>query len=235
MQFVSFTRFRRLLLLYVVNSMKRVENLFLAQHSIILHFMKIFIEFSGLLLVSTSMFFASFVMFTFPRNLRNKSTQVMPTPTTKLDESLKTEKGRTESDDSDAAGSGGILSQFRDFTTTVKRQLKNDILMFRTASAVLHLLPITGLYVFLPKYLENQFQMATHNANFISGTFGILMMGAGIIITGIMSVKYRVSARHVSLWIAFTALATAIGMMVLSMIGCPMDNFKGLETRNDGG
>lgn len=179
------------------------------------------------------MLFASFVMFTFPRTLRNKPTmQVMPAPTTKLDESIKTEKSM---EDINAAGSGSFLSQFQDFTTTVKRQLKNDILMFRTASAVLHLLPITGLYVFLPKYLENQFQMATHNANFISGTFGILMMGAGILITGIMSVKVQVSARHVALWIAFTALATAIGMMVLSMIGCPMNNFKGLETRDDGG
>lgn len=184
--------------------------------------------------MSTSMLFASFVMFTFPRTLRNKPTQALQAPTTKLDESIKTEKEVNESEAS-AAGSGRFLFQFKDFATTVKRQLKNDILMFRTASAVLHLLPITGLYVFLPKYLENQFQMATHNANFISGTFGILMMGAGILITGIMSVKVQVSARHVALWIAFTALATAIGMMVLSMIGCPMNNFKGLETRDDGG
>lgn len=185
----------------------------------------------GLLLVSTSMFFASLVMFTFPKKLRNKATQVMPAPITKLDESLKTDKDIT--DDLHAEESGKFLSQFQDFASTVKRQLKNDILMFRTASAVLHLLPITGLYVFLPKYLENQFQMATHNANFISGTFGILMMGAGILITGIMSIKYQVSAKNVSLWIAFTALATAIGMMVLSMIGCPMNNFSGLENRDN--
>lgn len=159
----------------------------------------------------------------------------MPAPMTKLDESLKTEKGLNGENHSSDEESGGFLAQLQDFATTVKRQLKNDILMFRTASAVLHLLPITGLYVFLPKYLENQFQMVTHNANFISGTFGILMMGAGILITGVMSVKYQVSARHVSLWIAFTALATAIGMLVLSMIGCPMDNFNGLETRDDSG
>lgn len=180
------------------------------------------------------MFFASLVMFTFPKNLRNKTTQVLPAPTTKLEET-KTDKksmngsGKLESEVEEI----GSRPKFNDFITTIKRQLKNDILMCRTASAVLHLLPITGLYVFLPKYLENQFQMATHNANFISGTFGILMMGVGILITGIISVKFPLSARKVALWIAFTALATAVGMLTLSLIGCPMDNFKGLERSND--
>jgi sugar phosphate permease len=184
---------------------------------------------TGLIFVSTSMFFASLVMFTFPKNLRNKTTQVLPAPT-KLDENTKTEKN----------GSGklkeaGARSKLKDFYTTIKRQLKNDILMFRTASAVLHLLPITGLYIFLPKYLENQFQMASSNASFASGTFGILMMGLGILVTGIISVKFSLSARKVALWIAFTALATAFGMLILSMIGCPMDNFRGLRTNEDSG
>jgi Organic Anion Transporter Polypeptide (OATP) family. len=51
----------------------------------------------------------------------------------------------------------------------VKRLLKNDILMFRTASSVLHILPIAGVYTFLPKYLESQFRLAAHAANMISG------------------------------------------------------------------
>lgn len=58
---------------------------------------------------------------------------------------------------------------FSDFPKAVKRLLKNDILMFRTASSVLHILPIAGLYTFLPKYLESQFRLAAHTANMISG------------------------------------------------------------------
>lgn len=49
--------------------------------------------------------------------------------------------------------------------------MKNDILMFRTASSVLHILPIAGLYTFLPKYLESQFRLPAHHANMISGNF----------------------------------------------------------------
>lgn len=60
---------------------------------------------------------------------------------------------------------------FKDFPKTVKRLLKNDILMFRTASSVLHILPIAGLYTFLPKYLESQFRLPTPTANMIAGKF----------------------------------------------------------------
>jgi hypothetical protein len=58
-----------------------------------------------------------------------------------------------------------------DFPKAVKRLLRNDILMFRTASSVLHILPIAGLYTFLPKYLESQFRLAAHTANMISGMY----------------------------------------------------------------
>lgn len=186
------------------------------------------IAFAGLLLVAITMFFASLVMFTFPKNLRNnKATKAPPAPEvvkeseTKDEEKLKSVEPK--------------LPKYQDFIKTIKRQIKNDILMFRTASAVLHLLPITGLYVFLPKYLETQFHMPPAQANQITGTFGILVMGTGIFITGVISVKFPLSARKVSLWIAFTALATAVGMFVLSMLGCPMDNFQGLEHSEYGG
>ena len=42
--------------------------------------------------------------------------------------------------------------------------------MLRVASSVLHILPISGLYTFLPKYLETQFNLPTHNAALVSGT-----------------------------------------------------------------
>lgn len=181
----------------------------------------------GLLLVAITMFFASLVMFTFPKNLRNnKATKVQPAP-----EGVKDNETKEEEKIEDEPK----LSKYQDFVKTIKRQIKNDILMFRTASAVLHLLPITGLYVFVPKYLETQFDMPPTKANEITGTFGVLVMGVGIFVTGVISVKFQLSARKVSLWIAFTALATAFGMFVLSLLGCPMENFKGLQQSEYGG
>jgi Organic Anion Transporter Polypeptide (OATP) family len=181
---------------------------------------------AGFILVSSSMFFASLIMFTFPKNLRSKTSQVTPAST----ENDKSNGG----DDKNEKPEGDSTPRLKDFAKTIKRQIKNDILMFRTASAVLHLLPITGLYVFLPKYLEVQFKMPSSDATFVSGTFGILFMGLGIFITGIISVKYPLSAKKVSLWIAFTALVTAVGLFILSLLGCPMDNYRGLEYYPEG-
>jgi len=59
--------------------------------------------------------------------------------------------------------------KLKDFPTAVKRLLRNDILMYRTASSVLHLLPLAGIYTFLPKYFESQFHFPTHTANMVTG------------------------------------------------------------------
>lgn len=104
-----------------------------------------------------------------------------------------------------------------DFPKTIKRQLNNDILMFRTASSVLHLLPIAGLYTFLPKYLETQFRLPAHDANLISGLGGILVMGIGIVISGIVILKFSLTARSVAAWVAFTAIVYSAGMFAIFM------------------
>lgn len=116
-----------------------------------------------------------------------------------------------------------------DFPKTIKKHLKNDILMFRTASSVLHLLPIAGLYTFLPKYLESQFHLATHDASLVTAFGGILVMGIGIVASAFILLKFSPTARFVAAWIAFTALAYSMGMVLLMFIGCPLDNIVGLN------
>jgi hypothetical protein len=53
-------------------------------------------------------------------------------------------------------------------------------------------------------------------------------------VTGVISVKFPLSAKKVSLWIAFTALSTALGLFVLSTLGCAMDNYAGLQEDSSG-
>ncbi|CAD1478453.1 unnamed protein product [Heterotrigona itama] len=143
----------------------------------------------GLVLISAMLMLVSIGMFAFPTRLP---------------------ASRTPPKRADAK-----KPSLRDFPKAVKRLLKNDILMFRTASSVLHILPIAGLYTFLPKYLESQFRMPAHHANMISGVGGILVMGLGIIISGVFILRAKPNARFVAAWIAFTAVVYAIGMGVL--------------------
>nr|XP_003700170.2 PREDICTED: solute carrier organic anion transporter family member 3A1 [Megachile rotundata]XP_012149742.1 PREDICTED: solute carrier organic anion transporter family member 3A1 [Megachile rotundata]XP_012149750.1 PREDICTED: solute carrier organic anion transporter family member 3A1 [Megachile rotundata] len=162
----------------------------------------------GLVLISAMLMLVSIGMFAFPTRLP---------------------ASRTPPKRADAK-----KPSLRDFPKAVKRLLKNDILMFRTASSVLHILPIAGLYTFLPKYLESQFRLPAHHANMISGVGGILVMGLGIIISGVFILRAKPNARFVAAWIAFTAVVYAIGMGVLMFIGCPMDDFAGLVSHSDG-
>ncbi|KYB29909.1 Solute carrier organic anion transporter family member 4C1-like protein [Tribolium castaneum] len=163
----------------------------------------------GLVLISGLLMLASFAMFAFPKRLKTAK----PTPRIH-------QPGRKH-------------PSIRDFPKTVKRLLKNDILMFRTASSVLHILPIAGLYTFLPKYLESQFRLPTPSANMISGVGGILVMGVGIIISGVFILRVKPNARFVAAWIAFTAIIYAVGMGILMFIGCPMDDLAGIQTRHE--
>ncbi|CAG5101777.1 Similar to Oatp74D: Solute carrier organic anion transporter family member 74D (Drosophila melanogaster) [Cotesia congregata] len=161
----------------------------------------------GLVLISGMLMLVSIAMFAFPSRL----------PTCKSSPKIEDSK-----------------PSLKDFPKAVKRLLKNDILMYRTASSVLHILPIAGLYTFLPKYLETQFRLPAHHANMISGVGGILVMGLGIIISGVFILRIKPNARFVAGWIAFTAIVYAVGMGTLMFIGCPMDDFAGLTTNTEG-
>lgn len=145
------------------------------------------------------MFLTSIAMFTFPKNLRGNRIPP-PAKMRAIEAQKKIEKQEEE-----------YKPRLRDFPKTIKRQLSNDILMFRTASSVLHLLPVAGLYTFLPKYLESQFRLPAHDANLISGIGGILVMGVGIVISGVVILKFNPTARSVAAYIAFTAIVYAFG------------------------
>ncbi|GIX71177.1 solute carrier organic anion transporter family member 3A1 [Caerostris darwini] len=117
----------------------------------------------------------------------------------------------------------------RDFPSAIRRLLKNEILLYRTASSVLHILPIAGLYTFLPKYLESQFHLTAAMANMVSGIAGILVMGIGIFASGSYMRKFKPNARFVARWIAASAALYAIGMIILMVFGCPLNRYVGLN------
>lgn len=175
----------------------------------------------GLVLISATMAIASLAMFTFPRHLNgNRIPPPMSMRAIEAQKKLeKVEEYKTP--------------KIKDFPATLKRQLSNDILMLRTASSVLHLLPIAGLYTFLPKYLETQFRLVAHDANMVSGILGILVMGVGIVISGVVILKFNPTAKSVAGWIAFTAIVYAAGMSILMFVGCPMDDFAGFKPTNE--
>nr|XP_053649345.1 solute carrier organic anion transporter family member 74D-like [Cherax quadricarinatus] len=165
----------------------------------------------GLMVVSVALFLTSTAMFAFPRRLPMSPRPYRPNLQPPI-----------------------LSPSLRDFLKTVWRLLKNKILIFRTASSVLHILPIAGLYTFLPKYLESQFRLPVHSAALVSGIGGILVMGVGIFASGVFIRRAKLTARTVAAWIALTAFIYSIGMVILMFVGCPPENFVGVVEDESG-
>lgn len=157
----------------------------------------------GMLFIASFIVILSTLMFCFPRQIKQEPLQPFP----------KKNKGKRD-------------PFFKDFFATIKRQLTNDILMWRTASSVLHLMPISGVYSFLPKYLEKQFRLPTHDANLVSGLGGILVMGLGTITSGLVILKLVPTARQVAAWTAASAAIYSAGMVLLMFVSCPEENYR---------
>jgi len=113
----------------------------------------------GLVGISATLLLTSVPMFAFPKRL--------PSPSSACNGgALKKQHPPPSYDGLSAVPKAPKL---KDFPTAVKRLLKNDMLMYRTASSVFHLLPLAGIYTFLPKYFESQFHFPTHTANMVTG------------------------------------------------------------------
>lgn len=133
----------------------------------------------GLVGISATLLLASVPMFAFPKKLPGSSSLlpvVDPVPAASkkqpLGNGIADPLSLTPSPPYNGVGvvpKPPKAPKIKDFPTAVKRLLKNDILMYRTASSVLHLLPLAGIYTFLPKYFESQFHFPTHTANMVTG------------------------------------------------------------------
>lgn len=117
------------------------------------------------------------------------------------------------------------------FFATIKRLLNNKILICRISSTVFHTLPVSGLYTFLPKYLEYQYRITASDASFLSGIAGIMVMGLGIFTSGIYMRKYNPNARIVSRWICIATFLYVCGMIMLMFLGCPLPKISNLNLK----
>ncbi|GAB6028302.1 hypothetical protein CHUAL_002477 [Chamberlinius hualienensis] len=183
----------------------------------------------GLFIVAAALMVSSLAMFAFPKQLpvkKKKSSTTAENGAGGMGNNCQLSINHTNNHQNGSRVPPSNLKKpsLKDFPVALRRLLKNDILLCRTASSVLHILPIAGLYTFLPKYIENQFRMTPAKANMISGMAGILVMGVGIFASGTFMRRFKPNPRFVAAWIAITALAYAIGMIILMFLGCPLDD-----------
>lgn len=195
----------------------------------------------GMLFISSLLFLTSILIYGFPQTLNRKKAKEIVAAAAAASASKRNKAAaaaamvvvsNNASSPAPAAlaaaappGTPGVAPKLSNFPMTLQRLFKNKILMLRTCSSVLHLLPISGLYTFLPKYLESQFRLAAFEANIYTGIAGILVMGIGIFSSGVYIRTREPDAKTVALWVACSALIYAAGMAALMFTGCDQQDF----------
>ncbi|XP_076371446.1 solute carrier organic anion transporter family member 74D-like [Tachypleus tridentatus] len=180
----------------------------------------------GLCMVGGTLFLTVFPMASFPRKLpKSYFSAQHQVAVMQLNGQMNVNVCKNNQQEKALLGKHSIKKHntSTSFPRAMRRLLKNKILLCRTASSVLHIMPIAGLYTFLPKYLEAQFQLSPTKANIISGMAGILVMGVGIFFSGTLMRKLKPSARIVAAWITLAAFAHCLGMVILMWVGCPVN------------
>lgn len=171
----------------------------------------------GMVIVSGLLLIDSIVIFGYPRRLSSeKAANHEPGPSSPPLPHSPTPQ----------TSNNGLLG----FPRAVLQLMSNDIFVFRTISSVLHILPISGLYFFLPRFVQTQFDVTAGVATAISGLAGILVMFPAVMTSGVCIKYIRPSLAMLSSWTALCAFLYSLGMMLLMFIGCSQPDIHGLDS-----
>lgn len=75
-------------------------------------------------------------------------------------------------------------------------------------------------WIYLPKYIEVQYNQTASTASFVTGTTGLIFMGIGTLLGGIGVQKIKPKARSVALWNTFIDFVFVSGIITYTFLGC---------------
>ncbi|CAM1312894.1 Uncharacterised protein g6121 [Pycnogonum litorale] len=113
-----------------------------------------------------------------------------------------------------------IFDKMKEIPILLKILLRNPLLVFYNLAIICQLLSMVGYFVFLPKYLENEFQLSSSQSNQISGLAGVIVMVFGFLISGIVLYIFKPRPRYIMAWKVFAVFASGIGLLTVVFIGC---------------
>ena len=117
------------------------------------------------------------------------------------------------------------------FKAAMMRLLKNKLFMYNWVSNFFYVFAFKGFGTFMQKYMEYQFRItASKSANF--GGFSIFTSAIGLLSSGFVLSKCRLSARLITGW-NVVIFGFILGWLLLfGNIGCPTTDMFGEKTTN---
>lgn len=157
----------------------------------------------GFLILGVILLFFTLLLSLFPRRLPKRF------------RSEKTSKEKAEEEQSKPP------PKLKDFPQEFRRLMKNPILVCHVISITFQVNGFAGYFVFMPKFMESQYQTSASDASLFSGTTGILSMLLGILLGGFVIMKYKPRPRYLTGYMVLVEIFSVLGLLISIFLGCP--------------
>ncbi|XP_023221313.1 solute carrier organic anion transporter family member 4C1-like [Centruroides sculpturatus] len=121
------------------------------------------------------------------------------------------------------------ITKVKEMYQSLKRLSKNPLLVCHTFSMIFYLMGSFGYYIFMPKYIESQFQQSVFTAIFFAGSTSILSYLVGILGGWYLIYKFYSKPRKFVRCTAIMQIFTLIGFIMLMIFGCHNIKISGIS------
>ncbi|OQV25211.1 PR domain zinc finger protein 14 [Hypsibius exemplaris] len=109
----------------------------------------------------------------------------------------------------------------------VKKLLRNQMFLTRVATVVINVFVLSGLYVFLPKYLEAQFYVQPNAANIATAIAILLPTGCGILVGCFLYRYWDLKPKHTTMITMTASMIFFVGFLLLISFRCETRDMAG--------
>ncbi|KAL8570821.1 hypothetical protein ACOMHN_006970 [Nucella lapillus] len=120
----------------------------------------------------------------------------------------------------------GVL-ELRGFFLSLARLLMNPVYVLLVMSSCFLGFSMNGTYLFLPKYMQDQFQIPIWKANFIMGGSELSMGTCGYLVGGWLTKRLKLTHNRLYQTLAGLSLVTLLLAVAMMLLGCPQATLIG--------
>ncbi|CAL1277922.1 unnamed protein product [Larinioides sclopetarius] len=125
------------------------------------------------------------------------------------------------------------IPKLKDFPQAIKRLMKNPILVCHVISITFQVNGFAGYFVFMPKFMESQYQQSASEASLFSGATGILSMLLGVLLGGFLIKKFKPRPRYLTGYMVVVEIFSVIGLFISIFLGCDKIIMPGTSVNED--
>ncbi|XP_026465595.1 solute carrier organic anion transporter family member 5A1-like [Ctenocephalides felis] len=111
-------------------------------------------------------------------------------------------------------------ASMKDMVVTIKRLVRNKILMLNVFTSVFYFFGYMAYWIFLPKYIEIQYRQSASIASLMTGTVGLVFSAIGILSSGVVITKLKPGGRALAGWNTFVGALSVVWMVLFVFLGC---------------